>query len=338
MTPAQRIQALEMLGIEAVRDAVLEVVAMIVNGPYLSEIEAAVASNDPDRIYALLMMNQAVFRPVYRVLESYYEQFGDASGQTFPTRLVTPAGRVTFMFNARNLRAETWLKQQSSNLVTKIQDDMRSNIRNVMADSLARGNNPKSVAQDIVGRVDQATGKRVGGVIGLTDGQERWVRSARAKLETLDPAYFKMGLRDKRFDATVEKAIASGEPLPKETVDKLITRYRSSALKFRAEQIGRTEILASMSASAHEAIKQVVEIGAAQAGDVERFWDAVGGPRTRHSHNAMDGQKVGLDEPFQSPDTLALLMFPGDVSLGAPASEIVSCRCRVKNIVKWRTR
>lgn len=338
MTPRQRLEMLQLLSVEAIRDAILQVVSTIVDGAYLKEIEAAVAANDPDRIYLLLMLNEAAFRPVYQVLQDRYEQFGDFTGQTYPTRLITPSGRVTFMFNARSASAETWLKTESSKLVTAIQDDVRVNIRNTIADGLARGQNPRATALDIVGNVDPQTGKRVGGIIGLTTGQEAWVRSTRAKLETLDPAYFELGLRDKRFDPTVQRAIDTGKPLPKETVDKLIGRYKASALKFRAEQIGRTETLSSLSASEYEAVQQVVKMGAAQPNDIIREWDDVGDNRTRHSHHLMHGQKVGLDEPFVSPVTNAMLMFPGDSSLGAPASEIVGCRCRVKTIVKWRTR
>lgn len=338
MTPAQKIQMLELLGNDEIRDAILQVISTIVDGVYLSEIEQAVAENNPDRIHALLMTNEAVFRPIYRVLESYYEQFGDATGQTYPTRLITPAGRVTFMFNARSPRAEEWLKKESSTLVTKIQDDARTNIRNVMADGLARGQNPKSVAQDIVGRVDQQTGKRVGGVIGLTQHQEGWVRSVRAKLEGLDKSYFEMGLRDKRFDPTVQRAIDTGRPLSKDVVEKLVTRYKSSALRHRAEMIGRTETMTSLSASEYEAALQVVDMGAARESDVKRVWDTNTDGHERQSHHLMEGQTVGLLEPFVSPLTDAKMMFPRDTSLGAPASEIVACRCRAKTVVKWRTR
>jgi hypothetical protein len=37
--------------------------------------------------------------------------------------------------------------------------------------------------------------------------------------------------------------------------------------------------------------------------------------------------EVGIDQPFVSPLTGAQMMFPHDVSRGAPASEIIGCRC-----------
>ena len=48
----------------------------------------------------------------------------------------------------------------------------------------------------------------------------------------------------------------------------------------------------------------------------------------RDSHQSIDGQKRGIDEPFIAPSG-ALLLTPGDTSLGAAAAEVVNCRCFV---------
>jgi hypothetical protein len=58
--------------------------------------------------------------------------------------------------------------------------------------------------------------------------------------------------------------------------------------------------------------------------------------RTRPSHLAMKGVIVPIDEPFHVPAFMASknsrveacdMMFPGDSSLGAPAGQIIQCRC-----------
>lgn len=49
-------------------------------------------------------------------------------------------------------------------------------------------------------------------------------------------------------------------------------------------------------------------------------------PKSGANHAAMDGQRVRVGEPFVTPRGFRLL-FPGDVSLGAPADEVINCRC-----------
>lgn len=49
--------------------------------------------------------------------------------------------------------------------------------------------------------------------------------------------------------------------------------------------------------------------------------------RTRAHHLAADGQVRNLDEPFEVAGEN--LMYPGDSSLGASASNTIQCRCVV---------
>jgi hypothetical protein len=329
-----KIAALLKLLVPEIQTAFLEAMAAISDGVVLAEITAAIEVGDYSKVYALLNITNPVFRPLTRGLQDAFERLADARVAEFPARLETPVGSIKFRFDVRNERAETWLKQQSSDLVTRISDDVRNNIRNVMTDAIARGQNPRQTALDIVGRIDPATGKRVGGIVGLTKNQERWAASARRKLESGDETYFDMALRDKRFDATVRKAFTSGKPLPVDTVQKLVTRYKDNALRYRGEQIAITETIAALNKAEDESIRQAVASGAIRAQDVRREWDDVGDTHTRHTHRQMRGQTVGLDEPFVTPEG-DRLMYPGDPSLGARASEIVGCRCRVKIIVDW---
>jgi uncharacterized protein with gpF-like domain len=334
VTPQQKLTALIASMTAEVRDAFLAAISAVSDGVIANELAEAIEAGRFDRVFALLNIAAPVFRPVTRALETAFERFADWKSETFPKRVKTPSGSMMFRFDMSNERAERWLKNQSSGLITRIEDETRSNIRNIMTAGMQAGRNPRNVALDIVGRYDSLTGKRVGGIIGLTKNQETWVRSARTKLEQLDDSYFDMKLRDARFDATVQKAIASGKPLPAEIVDKLITRYKDNALKARAENIARSEIALSVNQSEHEATKQAVDSGAIRAQAVTREWDSAGDGRVRPAHKLMDGQRVGLDEAFVAPDGQKL-MFPGDASLGASADLTNSCRCRVKTIIDW---
>lgn len=318
-----------------VRDAFFAAIADVTNEVILTDLITAIEQEDYEKAFRTLGMSEGAMRPLTAALESVVEQGGVAVGRTFPRVLnTTEFGRAVFRFNIRNERAENWLRDQSSGLITRIQEDTRVNIMNTLQVNMAAGNNPRTTALDIVGRIDPSSGKRVGGLIGLNQNQELWARNARNDLETLNPRYFLRLRRDKRFDSVVREAIQSGQPLTKDQIDKLISRYKDSLLKLRGEDIGRTESIQALNRAQHEAIQQASDMGAMKKNDVGREWDDAGDSRVRHSHHKMNGQVVGLDEPFKTPDG-EFLMFPGDTSLGASAKEVINCRCRVKLKIDW---
>lgn len=326
----------DLIGMFAVeiKAAFLEAMQDIVDSATIKNMIDAIKVGDLEAAFRALGYSRAMLRPLTASIERAYERGGVFTGTTFPKFINTPSGRVVFRFDARNSRAEAYLRDKSSTLVVGIEQSIRTTVQTTLTAGMQAGRNPRNTALDIVGRIDPATGKRTGGVVGLTPQQELWSRSARAKLETLDNGYFGMQLRDKRFDRTVAKAIEAGKPIPPEIVDKLVMRYRSNALRHRGENIARTESIQSLNAADHEATRQAVELGAMQSNAVKREWDNAGDGRVRHTHRLLDGQIVGLDEPFVS-SSGARMMFPGDISLAAPADEIVDCRCRVKTVVDW---
>lgn len=317
-----------------VRDAFLAAIADVSDETILKDLIAAIERQDYQGAFEQLGMSQASMRPLTRALEATFEQGGIAFGQTFPKIIQTNAGRAVFRFDVRNERAEKWIKDQSGSLITRIQEDARVNIRNVMQVGLEAGNNPRLTALDIVGRVNTATGKREGGIIGLTQPQELSVRNARKNLIDLDPQYFSRLRRDKRFDGIVQRAIETKTPLTAVQIDKLVTRYKDSLLQLRGEGITRTETIQSLNRSQFEAITQASDLGAMKKNQARKEWDTAGDNRVRHDHALMDGQVVNFNEPFIAPDG-SLMMFPGDISLGASAKQIINCRCRMKLKIDW---
>lgn len=235
-------------------------------------------------------------------------------------------------FDGRNIRAETWLRDHSSQLVTRTVEDQREAVRNALTRSMERGANPRTAALDIVGRIDPITKTRQGGILGLTVQQEAAVNAARAELNSGDPAllrnYLTRARRDKRFDRSIQKAIDTETPLPAATASKAVVQYKNRLLALRGETIGLTEGLTSLQAAKHEAYRQAAEQGGVSEAAIRRTWRDVGDLRVRHTHRLLDGETVGLHEPFRSPSG-ALMMYPGDSSLGAPGSETIRCRCDV---------
>lgn len=87
----------------------------------------------------------------------------------------------------------------------------------------------------------------------------------------------------------------------------------------RTEMIARTELIRAANAGSEALFKNW--------GAKEKAWSAAADDRTRPHHKAADGQHV----PIMTPFTIGghKMDYPGDMTLGAPVSEIVNCRCAV---------
>lgn len=69
----------------------------------------------------------------------------------------------------RNTAVENWLRDHGAELVKQVTDDQIAAIRLAIQKGIEAGRNPRNIALDIVGRIDKITGRRVGGIIGLTE-------------------------------------------------------------------------------------------------------------------------------------------------------------------------
>lgn len=92
----------------------------------------------------------------------------------------------------------------------------------------------------------------------------------------------------------------------------------------RATRIVQTEITAAQNAASHYALEMFAETST-----ITKNWLATNDKRTRDSH--MTAHYTQRDIEYSKPFLVggAELMYPGDTSLGAPAREIVRCRCTV---------
>ncbi len=231
---------------------------------------------------------------------------------------------MVFQFNVRNPQAEAWISQFSSNAVTEILDDQRTMIREYLRAGLEKGNNPRTVALDIVGRIGP-NGTRQGGAIGLTSSQAQWVRNYADELASDNPQQALVRLlRDKRFDKTILKAADSGEPLSADQIQLMVQAYTNRALRYRAENIARTEAMSALHESQNQAIEQAVASGAIQSSAVTYIWNTAEDSRVRDSHEAMDKQRVSRGESFITGNGIPL-RYPGDPE--GPPEEIINCRC-----------
>lgn len=257
-----------------------------------------------------------------------YNSGGQATVGNLP-RLTDPAGnRVVFRFGVRNPQAEAWLRQHSSSLVTNIVEDQRQGIRTALQEGLSQGQNPRATALNVIGRVNRASNRREGGIIGLTSAQERYVASARAELASGDPAalrrYLERGRRDKRFDRTIAKAIREEKPLPADVVAKISGRYADKLLELRGDLIGQNETMTALARSRTDAIRQQIAAGKIDAETVTKVWKHTPQEHPRLHHQAMNGKAVPFGEKFVLPNGV---MMDHPHSDDAPISETAFCKC-----------
>ncbi len=295
----------------------------------INALTVALEARDVDAVMRLLNLDATYFAALDRAIRDTFEASGDLTLLEMPPiRDPLTGSKIVLGFNGRHYRAETWTRLKSSELIQGINADTIEGVRAYVAASIETGRAPRSTALDIVGRVNRATGRREGGIIGLNAPQVDAVMRARAELS--DPAlmsnYFTRKRRDTRFDGIVRRAMEAGKSVAAADIDRIIGRYNDRLLKLRGETIARTEALNAQRAGRHEGWQQVIDSGAVRADQVQVRWQATGDARTRDTHLAMNGQKVKFGALFISPSG-AQMEYPGDVTHGAPGSEIIACRC-----------
>lgn len=225
---------------------------------------------------------------------------------------------VSLAFDPTDPRTAALMRQNQLRFIRDFTQEQRRAVRRALSEAYEAGAGTLEAARTI-----QRS-------IGLTEAQvvagENYARALEeGSREALDRA-----LRDRRFDRTVSRAIRLGKPLAAEAILRMVSRYRDRQLASRAETIARTEGVRISNIARREALTQALETMGVSKTQVRRTWNSSDDKRTRDSHRSMDGQEVGMEEPFKSGAGHSL-MFPGDPS--APAEEVINCRCVVTHRV-----
>lgn len=343
LTPREQIEILTSEWEPRYRSAFLEAVAEIVSRITLRLLVERLERGDVQGAIDALTIERAAFGSLANIVPQALNAGGVAIVGNLP-RIKDPEGnRAVLRFDLRDPAAEAWAREHSATLVQGLTDEAQATARQTIDAGLSQGRGPRAIATDLAGRVNRVTGRRTGGVLGLTRQQAAAVAKARSELISGDLAgYLARGPRDKQFDAMAKRAATvgwaqvaaehskrTGKPVTADALIERVTgRYSDKLLVVRANAIARTETMEAMETAQHEAYRQTVDrLGLDPVTDVEKGWRATSGDRTRDTHMALHGQVVtGLDTPFLS-FSGAQMRYPGDRSLGAPASEIVQCRC-----------
>lgn len=316
-----------------VAEAFRQSIQRITDDVVLRDLEDAIRRGDIEGAASLIRADRGYFRPLDEALVAAYGAGGDLTMGALAGSARAQGAQVRGFFDPRNPGAERYLAEQSSRLIVEIGDDIRATVRETLRAGMVPGTAPRTAALNLVGRINGATGRREGGLVGLTTQQAQWAESAMQQLLDGDPAYLRRAARDRRFDRTVARAIREGRGVPRADAERIVRAYRNGLLRHRGETIARTELLGSLHHAQDEALGQMMEREGLRPEAVTQEWDSAADGDTRDSHRAADGQQRQKGQPF---DVGGYQMrFPGDRSLGAPAEEIIRCRCRASIDVDW---
>lgn len=309
-----------------VAQAFIQAINDLTSNVEVQKVIAAIERGDLAAAMAALHLNRAAFAGLEAKLSEAFVAGGQGAVASMPAGV-----SIGFRFDPGNQRAAEIIRARAGRLITGLLAGEIDQAREHLADGMARGAHPRAVALDLVGRINRVTGRREGGLIGLSAPQRAAVEAARAELTSGDPArlsnYLTRKRRDRRFDRTVIAAIRDRKTIPADVARNMVARYSSRLIQLRGEVIARTEGLPAIRAARREAYQQLVDDGRVDAQAIIRGWVTTRDGRQRDTHDSMGGQEVrGLDAPFVSPSG-AMLLYPGDTSLGAGADEIIACRC-----------
>lgn len=307
------------------REAFLAGVSEVTSRAQIGVIVAALERGDVPAAIDALYLDRGAFLAFEQALIEGYGTAGAASIDDLGVLRDQQGVRFHYFFNLRNWRAEEWLRENAAGMVTRIVQEQRQMIQERMESGLRAGENPRTVALEVAGRINRDTGRREGGIVGLSRPFEEAVSNAKSELREGDfAAYRQRVARDKRFDTIIAKAEREGRGLTADEVAKVTNRYSDKLLMLRATNIARTEALSATSAAQYEALKQLVETNKVQASQIKRVWDATFDKRTRFDHAVAEGQTVGLDQDFLIGGKL--MRHPHDPRGGA--ANVINCRCR----------
>lgn len=313
----ERIERLLKQQEKRIRDAFTEYLTSVRSSAVLRQVREVLEAGDVARAMSVL---DSYIATLAAVIPATIVDVGRQEVEAMRAMFRRARPTASISFDPGNPRAAELMRASRLEFITNFTNSQRNAVREALQDALERGLSP----------IQSAAAYR--DAIGLTEGQMQWVRRYRRALESGDAEELRRALnrdlRDRRFDRSLEAAMDGRRNLAQDQIDRMVTRYQERALVYRSEVISRTEGLRAVSVARDEALTQAMDQAGIEPERVVQEWVATRDGRTRDTHSAMNGQQRRRGEPFESPSGVTL-RYPGDPQ--APAAEVISCRCSVKN-------
>lgn len=306
-------------------------VADIKSRVVLSRLVAAIERNDIQAALAEINIEPAAYRAFELALVAAYESSAVAVTEATVWR-DRDLRKLSLRWNMANPAAEAYIRSVSSDLVTSMVSGQVEAVRASIVNGYSRGQGPRNIALDVVGRV-QANGVRQGGVVGLSATQQAARDRVAQRLADGDyRALLNMTTRDKSMDAMLRR----GQPLTAAQRERYLRTYTNKSLKTRGDTIARTETARAVETARFDAFNE----GLGQTGyppeAVTKTWlHGGGGMDPRDDHIAMHRVEVqGLNTPFILPDG-AVMQHTHDQAGGARHTINCTCTTRTKIDYGW---
>lgn len=297
------------------REALSECWASLKAGTNMAEVTRLLSIGDvPGALETLRRVEPAIYASVVPTIQDAILESGRYVAE------ILPAGAVAspVIISLTDPRTAAYVAEYVGTMIKEISDETVEAVRDRVYWSVNAGRPPAATARDLRD------------VIGLNRVQEKQVRNFRTALEEDPRSALSRELRDRRFDATLER----GEPLTKAEIDRMVLRYQENQLTFRTNTIARTESMTAISVGQDQAIQQGIESGAIRTerpdgSQLRAFWIVTRDGRERWEHEVTPGMNkegVAPGQPFKTP--LGPMHFPRDPT--GKARNVIRCRCRIR--------
>lgn len=164
--------------------------------------------------------------------------------------------------------------------------------------------------------------------VGITFNSQDEVLSRSLSNRSLRSAELIQDATDQQVIMSLWDVVADG----KYSIEKAtkVLQEDNNFSKARARVIARTEMLGAARTGQNDSDRQSGLV-------IGKIWRSAVQDRTRPGHKKADGQVVAFEKPFKVQNgkgETEVLMYPGDSSLGASASNVIQCRCWYKRILQ----
>jgi uncharacterized protein with gpF-like domain len=213
-------------------------------------------------------------------------------------------GTISVVFDQLNPRVIEAVRTMETRAITSLKESIRETVRQAIERGITDGVAPQTIARGLRD------------VIGLSPSQEAAVANYRALLESGDREALTRLLRDRRFDATLDRALGpNGEGLAASRIDTMVEAYRRKSVAMNANTITSTAVKDAYKVAQRESWASAVDAGIIEPGRLQKTWIGIGDDRERPGHLIMNNTVVPFDEPYPNGD-----MYAGE---GDPWN----CRC-----------
>jgi hypothetical protein len=289
-----------------VQSAILRAFQIIRESMTDAELARIIASGNLDLLFQRALTEAVLDRAFLPVRQRIRAVTGQ--GFKFATASLPRGGKVNgtivVMFDVLSPDVIEAVRALDTRVVGDMKAEIRETARQVWTEGLTSGANPRETA------------RRLRSTVGIGPSQEQAIQNFRQVLLDAGDSSKALSyqLRDKRFDATIKAARASGGSIPMEKVDRMVEVYRKRTIAFNAETNARTATLDSFKAGQSASWEQAAAAGIVDRSRLMKTWVGVMDSRERPEHVAMQGETVHFDSPYSNGE-----MNPGDSTY--------NCRC-----------